>query len=261
MHPRPRRNRSWQYSRVLVYSGSVQQGEGALELAVAHALVRRASEGAIEEALRIYRPAAPVVVFGRRDTRLPGFAAAVTTAREAGFEPLVRAVGGRPVAYTTEALVVDHVRHERLAPDGMETRFAQYGDLYAGLLRDLGIDARVGAVPGEYCPGAHSVNARGVVKLIGTGQRVVRCGWLFSALIVLGDDERWRPWLTEISRQLELPFDPASVGSVAAEAPGRAEAVELRLRAAYAQTAVLQPAELDEETLAIARELTADHRA
>ncbi|MFK4088133.1 biotin/lipoate A/B protein ligase family protein [Kribbella sp. NPDC020789] len=244
-----------------VYTGPLQHGDEALELAVAHALVRRASDGAIAEALRIYRPAAPVVVFGRRDTRLPGFAAAVRTAREAGFEPLVRAVGGRPVAYTTEALVVDHVRHERLAPDGMESRFAHYGDLYAGVLRDLGVDARVGAVPGEYCPGAHSVNARGVVKLIGTGQRVVRSGWLFSALIVLGDDDRLRPLLTDIYRLLELPFDPLSVGSVATEAPGRADSVELRLRAAYAQTAVLEPAVLDATTLAVAQDLAADHRA
>ncbi|TDC24818.1 lipoate--protein ligase [Kribbella albertanoniae] len=244
-----------------VYSGPLQQSEEALELAVAHALVRRASDGFVDEALRIYRPADPVVVFGRRDTRLPGFAAAVRTARDAGFEPLVRAVGGRPVAYTTEALVVDHVRHERLAPDGMESRFAHYGDLYAGVLRDLGIDARVGAVPGEYCPGAHSVNARGVVKLIGTGQRVVRNGWLFSALIVLGDDDRLRPLLTNIYRQLDLPFDPASVGSVATEAPGRADSVELRLRAAYAQTAVLEPALLDEPTLTLARTLAPDHRA
>ncbi|GAA1719678.1 hypothetical protein GCM10009745_80820 [Kribbella yunnanensis] len=143
----------------------------------------------------------------------------------------------------------------------MESRFTHYGDLYAGVLRDLGIDARVGAVPGEYCPGAHSVNARGVVKLIGTGQRVVRNGWLFSALIVLGDDDQLRPLLTEIYRHLDLPFDPASVGSVETEAPGRANSVELLLRAAYAQTAVLQPATLDEPTLALAAELAADHRA
>src|SRR4051794_20058396 len=155
-----------------------------MELAVAHALVRRASASELTEALRIYRPAAPVVVFGRRDTRLPGFDAAVLAARAAGFEPLVRAVGGRPVAYTTQALLIDHVKHEPLAADGLETRFQYYGTLYAEILRELGIDARVGAVPGEYCPGAHSVNARGVVKLVGTGQRVVRNAWLFSTLIV-----------------------------------------------------------------------------
>ena len=240
-----------------LFSGATD--DEALELAVAHALVRRASTGELTEALRIYRPAAPVVVFGRRDTRLPGFAAAVLAARAAGFEPLVRAVGGRPVAYTTQALVIDHVKHEPLAPDGLETRFQYYGTLYADILRELGIDARVGAVPGEYCPGAHSVNARGVVKLVGTGQRVVRNAWLFSTLIVLGDDDVLRDLLTEIYRLLELPFDPVSVGSLASETDDLDfAALERRVIAAYAPT---EPAALDAATLALARSLVADHVA
>ena len=61
-------------------------GDQALELAVAHALVRRAGAGELGEVLRIYRPSAPVAVFGRRDTRLPGFAAAAEAAATAGFE-------------------------------------------------------------------------------------------------------------------------------------------------------------------------------
>jgi lipoate-protein ligase A len=234
-------------------------GDEAMELAVAHALVRRASTGEVSEALRIYRPSAPVVVFGRRDTRLPGFRAAVREARAAGFEPLVRAVGGRPVAYTPQALVIDHVKHEPLAPEGLESRFQYFGDLYAGILRDSGIDARVGAVPGEYCPGAHSVNARGVVKLVGTGQRVVRNGWLFSALVILGDDDRLRPLLTDIYRHLDLPFDGASVGSLSSELPGvDADAFEQRITAAYG---VQDPAPLDEATLELATTLSDDHRA
>ncbi|TCO36065.1 lipoate-protein ligase A [Kribbella steppae] len=210
------------------------------------------------EALRVYRPAAPVVVFGRRDTRLPGFVAAVRAARAAGFEPLVRAVGGRPVAYTNEAVVVDHVKHERLAPEGLETRFKEFGLRYADVLQSLGIDARVGAVPGEYCPGAHSVNARGVVKLVGTGQRVVRNGWLFSALIVVGDDVRLQPLLAEVYGQLELPFDPASVGSLSTEVPGLiVDTVEQHVLDAYGATS---PQPLDDATLALAAELAADHR-
>ncbi|WP_460666396.1 lipoate--protein ligase family protein [Kribbella swartbergensis] len=233
-------------------------GDGAVELAGAQALVRRVSAGEVTEALRVYRPSAPVVVFGRRDTRLPGFGPAVRAARAAGFEPLVRAVGGRPVAYTSEALVVDHVKQERLAPDGLETRFKQFGLMYADVLRALGIDARVGAVPGEYCPGAHSVNARGVVKLAGTGQRVVPNGWLFSALIVVGDDARLRPVLTEIYAQLELPFDPASVGSVSSEVPDlTVDAVQHQLLEAYGATSPQPP---DAETLKLATELAADHR-
>ena len=240
-----------------VFSGGVD-GDQAVELAVGHALVRRVSAGEFEEALRVYRPSGPVVVFGRRDTRLPGFGTAVRAARAAGFEPLVRAVGGRPVAYTDQALVVDHVKHERLAPDGMETRFKQYGSLYADVLQTLGIDARVGAVPGEYCPGAHSVNARGVVKLVGTGQRVVPNGWLFSALVVVGDDACLRPLLADVYRHLELPFDPASVGSLSTEVPGlTVETVERQLLDAYGAT---DPQALDDATLELATSLAADHR-
>lgn len=239
-----------------VFSGAVD--DAAVELAVGHALVRRVSDGEVSEALRVYRPTAPVVVFGRRDTRLPGFQAAVAAAREAGFEPLVRAVGGRPVAYTSEALVVDHVKHEALAPDGMETRFKEFGLMYAEVLRGLGIDARLGAVPGEYCPGEHSINARGVVKLVGTGQRVVRNGWLFSALIVVGGDARLRPLLSDVYRHLDLPFDPASVGSVSTEAPGLiVDNVERELLAAYGVT-TREP--LDDATLDLAVTLAADHR-
>jgi octanoyl-[GcvH]:protein N-octanoyltransferase len=230
-----------------------------MELAVAHALVRRASTGDLTEALRIYRPTAPVVVFGRRDTRLPGFDAAVRSARAAGFEPLVRAVGGRPVAYTPQALVIDHVKHEPLAPDGLESRFQYFGELYATLLRDSGIDARVGAVPGEYCPGAHSVNARGVVKLVGTGQRVVRNAWLFSTLVILGDDARLRPLLTDIHHHLDLPFDATSVGSLRSEVAGfAADAFERRVVAAYGGP---EQVALDDATIELAASLVSDHRA
>ena len=39
-------------------------------------------------------------------------------------------------------------------------RFEEVAGLIADALRALGVDARVGEVPGEYCPGAYSVNAR-----------------------------------------------------------------------------------------------------
>jgi hypothetical protein len=47
------------------------------------------------------------------------------------------------------------------------------------------VDARVDEVPGECCPGAESVNARGQVKLVGTAQRLVRDAWMFSAVVIL----------------------------------------------------------------------------
>jgi octanoyl-[GcvH]:protein N-octanoyltransferase len=201
---------------------------------VAHQLLRRVGRGELGELVRIYRPASPTVAFGRRDTLLPGFPAAARAARDAGFDPVVRAPGGRSVAYTDRALIVDHVRPDPDAFTGMDARFRTFGALWAEVLRAQGIDARVGAVPGEYCPGAYSVNARGRTKLVGTAQRVVRGAWLFSAVLVHDDADRLRPVLDEIYRSLGLPFDPASVGSVHLERPGLSlDDVEDAVVAAY----------------------------
>jgi lipoate-protein ligase A len=230
------------------------------ELAIAHALLRRASAGELDEAVRIYRPTAPAVVLGRRDTRLPGSPRAVRAALDAGFQVAVRAVGGRAVAYTGNAFVIDHVRRETDPGARLEDRFVDYGTDLTAMLRGLGLDARMGAVPGEYCPGAHSVNARGVAKLVGTAQRVVRGAWLFSTLVTVADDARLKPVLEQVYGALGLAFDPASVGSVHAEAPG----VDLAgLEAALLDTYGLRPESavpLDAATLAWAGELVGQHR-
>ena len=122
------------------------------------------------------------------------------------------------------------------------------------------MDARVGPVPGEYCPGAHSINARGTVKLIGTAQRAIKGAWLFSSLVVVGDERRLRPVLGEIYDRLALPFDEASVGSLRAEQPGlTADDVEDALLEAYGVSRV-PPTALDPATLALAEELAGQHR-
>lgn len=236
--------------------GPVAGTDQALEVAVAHALVRRASRGEIGATLRVYRPVSPVVAFGRRDTLLAGFGDAVAASREAGFAPVVRAPGGRAVAYTEAALVVDHVMPDPTVPAGLEARFREYGEMYAAVLRDLGLDARVGEVPGEYCPGAHSVNARGTVKLVGTAQRVVRDAWLFSAVVVVDGASRLRPVLGEVYQSLGQRFDGTSVGSLRDEAPDLdLDRVEKAVLDAYASREDLEPVPLDAQTLALARDL------
>lgn len=241
--------------------GALVGSEPALELALARAMVMDARVGQVEESLRIYRPESPVVVFGRRDTRLPGFRSAVGAARAAGFEPAVRATGGRAVAYTPSALVVDHVRHDPGSIGEQDARFDAFGEMFVELFRGFGVDARLGAVPGEYCPGAHSVNARGVEKLVGTAQRMVPGAWLFSSLVVVGDEDRLRPVLAEVYRRLGQEFDESSVGSLSREVPGLdVDAVEAAVVEAYAAgrrtTTVTIPGHLVET----ARGLVAQHR-
>jgi hypothetical protein len=48
------------------------------------------------------------------------------------------------------------------APSGIDEQFRGYAELWAGVLRGYGVDAWVGAAPGEYCPGAYSVNVGSV---------------------------------------------------------------------------------------------------
>ena len=174
---------------------------------------------------------------------------------------IVQTYPRHPLALVQQALVVDHVSREAQAPEALEKRFEMFGHLYVDAFSAFGVDARLGAVPGEYCPGAHSVNARGVVKLVGTAQRVVKGAWLFSSLVIVGDERRLRPVLGDVYRHLDEELDPASVGSLSAEVPSvDADTVEKAVLAAYAACAQLDEAPLDDETLALAHELVDQHR-
>jgi octanoyl-[GcvH]:protein N-octanoyltransferase len=237
-------------------------GDQALEMALAQAMMRRVARGESGPMLRVYQPTSPAVAFGRRDVRLSGFDQAVSAVRRAGFSACVRAPGGRAVAYTSQALVVDHVSPDPEWPSGLEGRFDEFGDLWTGVLGRLGADARVGEVPGEYCPGSHSINARGLVKIVGTAQRMVRGAWLFSAVLVHDGASVLRPLIGEVYAALDLPFDVASVGSLSEEVPGLSlDTVEESVLAAYDASFGLAPAELSEQLVVEAQALLPDHRA
>jgi octanoyl-[GcvH]:protein N-octanoyltransferase len=125
----------------------------------------------------------------------------------------------------------------------------------------LGVEAQLGAVPGEYCPGAHSVNARGETKLVGTAQRVLRQAWLFASLVVVGDETELRTVLTEIYGHLGQPFDPKSVGSLSLEnAALDTRAVARVLLTAYAGSTVPLPISAVGHLLEEAARLAGDHR-
>ncbi|EON22327.1 putative lipoate-protein ligase A [Nocardioides sp. CF8] len=243
-----------------VYVDPAPGGE-ATNLALGHLLARRAEREDSFEALHVYRPSGRSVVFGRRETRAPGFGAAVRAATAAGFEPLVRATGGRAVAYTEQTVVVHHVRHDEEPIGGHDARFVEIGHRLVDVMRTLGVEARLGAVPGEYCPGAHSVNARGETKLIGTAQRVLRQAWLFASLVVVGDEEELRPVLTEVYGHLGQDFDAASVGSLSAENPAlEPGAVARALLTAFAGATPTLPISALGELLDDADQLAGDHR-
>lgn len=162
----------------------------------------------------------PSAAFSRRDVHLPGFASAVSAVRARGFEPFIRPVGGRLAVYHEGALVLDLVGRSSDPRPGTTTRFQLASEAIARGLRRLGVDARVGEIPGEYCPGRWSINGHGRSKLVGTGQRLTRSAYLFTAVIVVGDAEPLREAMADAYRCLELPLDPRTVGSVSEYVPG-----------------------------------------
>lgn len=171
----------------------------------------------------------PTAAFSRRDALLPGYAHAVAVAEAAGFEPVVRPVGGHLAVYDPGSVVL-HLwnRHPDPRRDPRQ-RFAAAASAIAAALGDLGVpDVRVGPVPGEYCDGMWSVNVAGRAKLVGTGQRLFRDGFLFSAVVMATASEPVREILASAYDALSLPFDPDTVGCVANEVPtvGVAEVVD-----------------------------------
>ncbi|TLM73569.1 lipoate--protein ligase family protein [Pseudarthrobacter sp. NamB4] len=211
-------------------------------------LLSRARNGESGPLLRLYRPA-PTVAFGQRDTRLPGFEAAAQACRANGFEPLVRRAGGRAAAYHQGTLVVDHIEPDADAIAGSKTRFGYFGDLFAQALRRVGVQAAVGEIPGEYCPGEFSVHgtdpadSKHRIKLVGTAQRVVAGGWLFSSVIVVENSAPIRKVLTDSYAALGLDWVPATAGAVDDLVPGVDVAVvEQALLDTYAGHATLQAA-------------------
>jgi octanoyl-[GcvH]:protein N-octanoyltransferase len=232
----------------------------ALDVAVSRAVMHRVGRGELPETLRIARPAA-VVAFAKRDAVADGYAEAVAAARREGFGAILRLAGGRAAIFHEGTLEVAHAAPDPEPRAGIHERFEAEATLISRALRRLGVDARVGEVAGEYCPGRWSVNAAGRRKLAGIGQRIVAGGSHTGTVLVVSDGRRIRRVLEPVYAALGLPWDPATVGAVEDEVPGVTwEGVRAALLEEYAARFELMPGRLDAKTMAFARELAHEHR-
>ncbi|MFN2590071.1 MAG: lipoate--protein ligase family protein, partial [Actinomycetota bacterium] len=102
----------------------------------------------------------------------------------------------------------------------IRARFDLLAEIMVAAFHALGVDARVGEVPGEYCPGEHTVNARGVTKLMGVGQRVISGAAHVGGVVVVDGAHRIRGVLAPVYEALDLAWNPATAGALADEAPG-----------------------------------------
>jgi octanoyl-[GcvH]:protein N-octanoyltransferase len=193
----------------LMVAADSDLGSAAADLTVGPALLRIVASQPATGWLRMYRPV-PTVGFSRRDTMTLNYSRAVDAATAHGFQPAVRSPGGRAAAYHRSCLCFDLV-----LPDFGERNPVQQisalGELVAGVLRSLGTDARVGEVPGEYCPGRFSVNGGGVAKIVGTAGRRVRGAILLGGSIIVADADPIRVVLTEVYAALGLSMEPQTV--------------------------------------------------
>jgi lipoate-protein ligase A len=224
-------------------------GSAALDTAVSREILEQVARGERPETLRLWRPA-DALAFSVVDRTRAGFAAAVAAARAAGFEPFLRLAGGHASVYAREAVAFAWAIPAADPRGGIAGRFAEAAEAVAAALCALGVDARVGEVPGEYCPGSHSVNARGVVKLMGVGQRVIRGAAHVGGVVVAGGSERLRAVLGPVYAALALPFDPEALGSVEDERAGTGpEEVAAALLAELARRHELLEGALDPDLL------------
>src|SRR6266516_6744279 len=144
------------------------------------------SDGELPETLRLHRPSA-IVAFGPKDRLAKGFADAVAAAAGQGFASVLRLAGGRAAVFHERTIAFSWAVPAEDPRLGITERFEEVAAIVVAALRTLGVDARVGEVRGEYCPGAHSVNARGGRKVMGVGQRVVRRAAHVGGVVVVGD--------------------------------------------------------------------------
>ena len=245
-----------------------------LETATSAALMRQVARGEIPPSIRLNRMS-PILAFGKLDRLRPGYRRAVAIAREAGYVPVERIAGGRAAVFHEGTISFSHAIRAAGGSGsyaGTHERFAAMAAAIAAAGSALGADARVGEVPGEYCPGEFSVNSGGRIKLAGIGQRVIVGGAHVGAVIVVRGASRINEVLEPVYAALGLEFVPDATGSLAAalgesdeplplgEPDRLIEATTAALRAELAKTYELRDAELAESTLRLAEQTKAEYR-
>lgn len=178
--------------------------------AVNRRLLAVAAEG--RPAVRVARPHRQVA-FGRRDTRSDGYGQARRAARERGYPPVERDVGGRAVAYTGSTLAFLRATPVDERTISVDDRYERVTATVHEALSSVGADLERGEPPDSFCPGTHSLQGRG--KVAGLAQRVRREAATTAGIVVVRDRSPMAAVLGPVYEALGVAFDPGSVGSLA----------------------------------------------
>lgn len=168
--------------------------------------------------LRLRRPR-PTAAFSPQDAAHPLYDGARELARAAGFAPIERGTGGRLSIFDEGAIGVTLLAPLHAPQETMMHRYERFAGAIATALRSLNVEARVGELPNEYCPGKFSINAAGRVKLVGIAQRMTSRGYQMGAVIAVEHSAAAREALTSVYQLMGLPFDRGTYGAVRDFAP------------------------------------------
>ena len=231
----------------------------AFDTAVSHALLRRAGSGETAESLRLHQPGS-IVAFGRQDVVGEGYTRAVAASRTAGYEAILRLAGGRAAVFHSGTLAFGWTIPTPAPRETIKPRFETLDEVLLAAFRALGADARVGEVPGEYCPGAYSINVSGHHKVMGAGQRIIGRAAHVGGVIVVEGGDRIAEVLIPVYEALNLPWSPATSGDLASAVPGvTRQDVLAAVVAEFDRRYGLEDGRIDTTTLELAADLEPTH--
>lgn len=197
----------------------------------------------------------------RRDTHRPGFDEAVRAANREGYPVLVRGAGGGAIAGGPGTFGFSIIRPPEEGEDlrlGIRKRYDEAASIALAAFARLGVEAEMGEVSEEFCPGDQSVRVGGFengMKLSGIAGRVTRRAASVGGIVLVSGEKELARILGLVYGAMDLPFRPASVGSLqrAGSAATLEEAMEAFATEAEERYGAKRVA-LDERTLEEARE-------
>jgi len=230
-----------------------------MDVAVSHATLSAAGRGDLESTFRLHVPGR-VLAFGRADRVQAGYQRAVRAARAHSYEPVERLAGGRAAVFHESTLAFSWALPDSDPRAGIRQRFEVISGVMAKALKSLGLDARVGEIPGEYCPGEWSVNIGGRVKVMGVGQRLVRGAAHIGGVVVVDGARDIRNVLIPVYRTLKLDWDPRTTGALADRSPGLDnKKVAKAIIAALSERYEVHRGELSDQVVQEAKTLLPEH--
>ncbi|HET7272937.1 MAG TPA: hypothetical protein VFI90_17835, partial [Rubrobacter sp.] len=194
----------------------------------------------------------------RRDTFRPGFEDAVRAAGGMGYPVLVRSAGGGATAADRGTFGFSIIRpaDEAESRRGIRERYDETADFVLGAFSRLGVQAEVGEVRDEFCPGDHSIrvgDGEGGMKVVGIAQRITRRATSVGGIVLVEGERELARVLEKVYGAMRLPFRSGSVGSLrrAGYEVGTQDVIEaFAIEAERVYGAVRTP--IDENTLGLA---------